>query len=294
MSSGGGGGDGGAAARQQQIERQKQQARDKVNAMFGVAPSMDGITPGSYTTTKEGKLVANPWSGYIGDSSLDLGGNVLSGLFGGKKNLQKRSTFNQAGYQAAIDEYNKEASDAAANKAARQSLYDTVRQNAFDVGKTGLDENKTTAARNTKFSLFAQGLNGGSEDINQNALLDRTYNKGLLDLGAKADATRTDMQSADEKTRLGLLQSIDSGVDQNSAITSAINQLQTNADRAASEAQGNTLGDLFAESGLLYNRSKAAQGRQAATTTYPFGYQATPAGANLGSSGRVTSDFNNS
>lgn len=279
--SSGGGGDGGAAARQQQIERQKQQARNQVNVLFGTAPSADGLTPGSYTTTKEGKLVVNPASGYIGDSRLDIGGNVLSGLFG-----------DQAGYQSAIDEYNKEVSDAAANKAARDALYDQVRQNSFEAGKTGLDENKTTAARNTKFSLFAQGLNGGSEDINQNALLDRTYNKGLLDLGAKADATRTDMRSADEKTRLGLLQSIDSGVDQSSAISSAINQLQINADKAASEAQGNTLGDLFADSGLLYSRSKAAQGRQAATVAYPFGYQATPAGANLGSNGRVTSDFN--
>lgn len=262
--SSGGGGDGGAAARQQQIERQKQLSRDQVNALFGNAPNSADL----YTTTTKrvtGRTSAtqrNPDGEDVYDTTTALD-----------------PTFNDL------------TTKATTNKAARQALYDTVRQNAFDAGKTGLDENKTNAARNTKFSLFAQGLNGGSEDINQNALLDRTYNKGLLDLGAKADATRTDMQSNDEKTRLGLLQSIDSGVDQSSAISSAINQMQTNADRAASEAQGNTLGDLFAESGLLYNKSKAAQGRQAANAAYPYVYPAS-GGASLGSSGTVTSDYN--
>jgi hypothetical protein len=55
---------------------------------------------------------------------------------------------------------------------------DTVRQNAFDAGKRGLDESRTNAERDQKFALFAQGLNGGSVDIDQGATLGRTYDKG--------------------------------------------------------------------------------------------------------------------
>ena len=123
-----------------------------------------------------------------------------------------------------------------------------------------MDEKSTSAARDLKFALFAQGLNGGSVDLDQNATLGRTYDQGVLDLGAKADAAKTDLRSSDEQTRLGLLQSIDAGKDQNSALSSAIGQLRVNSDRAAANAQGTSLGDLFADAGLLYSKSNAARG----------------------------------
>lgn len=156
-----------------------------------------------------------------------------------------------------------DSATAQANKAGRESIYSTVRDNTYAAGKRGLDETRDAAKRNNGFALFAQGLNGGSEDIDQNALLDRTYNKGVLDLGAKADSAKAGLQSADEQTRLGLLQSVDNGMDQSSAISSAINSMKNAGDKAAADAQGTTLGDLFANSGALYTRSKAAQGAAA-------------------------------
>lgn len=148
-----------------------------------------------------------------------------------------------------------------ANKAAREALYSDIRDNAFTAGKRGLDEAKDKATRNNNFALFAQGLNGGSEDIDQNALLGRTYDQGLLDLGAKADSAKTEFKTGDEQTRLNLLQSIDAGMDQSSAISSAINQQKNNLDQASATAQGTNLGDLFATSGALYTKSQAAQGK---------------------------------
>ena len=123
--------------------------------------------------------------------------------------------------------------ESAANKAARDELYSTVRQNAFDAGKRRLDESQTDAKRNLKFELFAKGLGGGSVDVDQNALLDRTYNQGVIDLGAKADTVRNNMRSSDESTRLNLLQSIDAGMDQGSALSSAIAQMRNASDEAA-------------------------------------------------------------
>jgi hypothetical protein len=153
---------------------------------------------------------------------------------------------------------------AQAAKAGRADIYSTVRKNAYDSGLRGLNETRDNAKRNNSFALFAQGLNGGSEDVDQNALLDRTYNQGVLSLGAKADATKADLQSADETTRLNLLQSINSGTDQASALSSAANQMNNASDKAAADASGTTLGDLFATSGALYTKSQAAQGKAAA------------------------------
>lgn len=180
---------------------------------------------------------------------------------------------------------------ATSNKTARDAIYQQIRDNSFTAGRRSLDERKTTAARQNKFALFAQGLNGGSEDIDQNAMLQRTYNQGLIDLGAKADAAKADIQGSDEQTRLGLLQSIDNGMDQGSALSSALGQMKVNADRASAQAQANTVGDLFGDAGLLYTQSQAAKGRAAARGNYPylFSTAARPASMGSGSGGIITS-----
>lgn len=228
---GGGGGDGGASARQAEIERQKAAAREALNRQFGIfgaAPSRS-----DFVSTRSGGI--DPETG-----------QEINETF-----------FNEGAYQAALADYN---SGTEASK-ARDALYQSVRDSAFTAGKRGLDEARDQAARQTKFELFARGLNGGSEDIDQNALLGRTYSQGLLDLGAKADAAKAQFKSDDETTRLTLLQSIDAGMDAGSASSSAMNQMRNNADRAAATAQGTSLGDLFANSGLIYTQSQAARGR---------------------------------
>ena len=148
---------------------------------------------------------------------------------------------------------------------SREPLYQSVRDNAYTAGKRGIDEQNDTAGRNLKFELFAKGLNGGSEDINQNALRERTYNNGLLDLGGKADAAKAGFKADDESTRLNLLQSIDAGMDQSSALSSSVNQLSNNAAKANAEAQGTTLGDLFSNTALISNQSQYRQGKAAGT-----------------------------
>lgn len=231
----GGGGDDGAQQRQEQIEAKKAAARNALNLQFGVLsePSRQ-----SFTKTTE---VADPNSEWNGTTT--------------------QTVYDQAAYDAAMADY--EAAKARGTE--RDTLYQTVRDNTYTAGKRGLDETRDKAARKTKFELFARGLNGGSEDINQNALLGRTYSQGLMDLGAKADLAKSQFKGDDEQTRLTLLQSVDAGMDAGSASSSAMNQMRVNADRAAATAQGTSLGDLFAGSGLIYNQSQAAKGKQDGT-----------------------------
>lgn len=177
---------------------------------------------------------------------------------------------------------------AQANKSARDELYSTVRQNAFDAGKRRLDESQGDAKRNLKFELFAKGLGGGSVDVDQNALLDRTYNQGIIDLGAKADTVRNTLKSGDESTRLNLLQSIDAGMDQGSALSSAIAQMKNASDTAAAEATGATVGDIFSNAGLLYQDSVRRKNQQAARDEWSR-MLSQPRSASSGASGTITS-----
>lgn len=273
----GGGGDGGYEKKQAEIEAKKQEARDALNLMFGVAPT-GGVAPSraDFTTTIPG---TSPFRTGSPNLQYDDGYGTAP-----------TTKFDQAGYDAALAKFNGRAADATKNKAARDALYDKARANAFTAGSRSLGEKRDAAQRNLKFALFAQGLNGGSVDVDENALLNRTNSQGILDLGAKADAVRTDLQGNDEQTRLGLLQSIDAGMDQGSALSSALNQLKINSDRASSTAQGTTLGDLFADAGLLYTKSEAARGSQAgrgyATQNL---YPTTPrAGSTRGAGGVIT------
>lgn len=231
---GGGGGDGGAQARQEATEKKKAAAREALNRQFGVFGS------------------APDKSDFYKTQSVAVGNDYGTPIY------EDRTYFDEAAYRDALGGY--EAAKAASGE--RDALYQQVRDNAYTAGKRGLDESRDTAARKTKFELFARGLNGGSEDINQNALLGRTYSQGLMDLGAKADLAKSQFKGDDESTRLGLLQSIDAGMDAGSAASSAMEQMRVNADRAAATAQGTSLGDLFAGSGLIYNQSQAAKGKQ--------------------------------
>lgn len=263
---GGGDGDGGAQERQAATEASKQAARDALNLQFGIGSDVAAPERSAFirrTTPSVGQPGGDPtyqeWGGTAEGGAYS--GSNPSGYLFGPATAAPVDEFDQSGYESAVAKQN----SAKAAGAGRNALYQTVRDNAYNSGKRGLDESRDEAARKTKFELFARGLNGGSEDVNQNAMLGRTYNQGLIDLGAKADLAKSQFRGNDEQTRLGLLQSIDAGMDQGSAASSAMEQMRVNADRASAEAQGTSLGDLFANTGLIYNKGQAAQGKAAGT-----------------------------
>lgn len=237
----GGGGDGGYGARQDKIDADKTAARASLNALFGIAPQSSSVAAPDRSAFVRPRFDLNEY------------------------NSGNSDTFDQAGYdsaQSAVRTAGGNSDTAAANKSALDALYANTRNDAYAAGKRRVDEQKQQAGRDLKFELFARGLNGGSVDIDQNATLGRAYTQGLTDLGAKADATATGLRSANEQARLGLLQSIDSGMDQGSAVSSALGQMRVNSDKAAADATGTALGDLFANTGLIYQQNRVSQGVQ--------------------------------
>lgn len=237
-----GGGDGGFGARQDEQDRKKAEARDALNVLFGIQP-----TGSSLSNVDRNAFIRNEpvWS----DNQQTPG-------------WVDNLVFDQAGYDAAVAAANAGNAEVQKNRSDLDALFSQTRANAFDAGKRRLDETKGQAGRDLRFELFARGLNGGSVDIDQNALLGRTYSQGMTDLGGKADALATQLKGDNEAARLGLLQSIDSGMDSGSAVSSALQQMRVNADKAASDAIGTNVGDLFSTAGLIYNQNRVAQGRQ--------------------------------
>lgn len=274
---GGGGDDSGYERRQAEIEAKKTEARRRLNATFGEGDPA-AIDRARFTTTIP--VTESRYTYNNGTGDAEMGGGMVDYVVPGGGT----TSFDQAGYDAAL------AENAAikGNKAARESLYGTVRTDAFNAGKRGLDESREKAARDLRFELFAKGLAGGSEDVNQNALLGRTYDQGILDLGAKADAASTSLRSSDETTRLNLLQGIDNGMDQGSVLSSAANQLANNSKAAAAEAQGTSLGDLFAQAGLLNQRSQYSQGKAAGTDWWNSLGQSSTTGSRKAATGIIS------
>lgn len=267
--SGSGGGDGGYEARAREVEAKKQQARQALNLLFGVTSSLPRPKESDFMVQPSAPTPWNPGDGTAAPApapSTDPWGtpSPTSPTSPTAPTQPTGPTLDREAYNKALAEWRTANQQGEGNRKARNQLYNTVRNNAFRSGRRLLDEDKGEAARDLKFELFARGLAGGSEDINQNAKLGRTYRQGLLDLGAKADSARAGFRADDESTRLQLLQSIDAGMDQGSALSSAANQMKVAADRSAADAMGTTVGDVFDQAGLLYTTGQARLGKQQA------------------------------
>lgn len=177
------------------------------------------------------------------------------------------------------------------NATARQASYDKVRGDVLAYEKNQLDEDKTPAERNLKFALLRSGNSGGGLDIDQNTLLDKTYDNGLLKATNDADAASLSAKSSDEQARLNILSGINAGMDQSSAIAGANAALANSSAQATAAAKGQTFGNAFDNAGLLYQigNSNAGSGDAAALYSKLFGSKSPTVGsASTGYSGTTT------
>ena len=270
---GGGGGDGGYGARQDADEARKAAARARINELFGIS------TPAPAAATS-----AQP----IGPTTL-LSRGFSPEMGDDDRFFQPEAPAPQ---QPAGSDLVGPATPSAAetNRRGLEALYGKVRDDAFTAGTRALDEQRGDRQRNLRFELFARGLRGGSADIDQNARLDRAYTEGRARLGANADGLVSNLRANDEQTRLGLLQSIDSGMDQGSALSSALAQLRNNSDRATAEAQGQAFGDLLGTGADFYAGSQRARGQQRAQQFWGQQFPRPTTGTRQGAAPLITPD----
>jgi len=193
---------------------------------------------------------------------------------GGDGGAAQREAERQARIAAGTEAINRifgVGNDAA--KAQREQLYNTVKGDTRNYFSSQLEEDKAAARRALDFQKARSGTAGSSQGIDLDTEFQKRYDRGLLDIGNRADSAYSGMKTADEQARLGLISKVASGVDQGSAVSSALSQLQSNLENSRNEAMTGRMANVFSDLINGYNNGQVIAGQNAAKQQY---------GSNLG------------
>lgn len=250
---GGGGGDGGAADRERERQERIRVGTDAINRLFG----KDGGP--IYKTVTGTRMVQAPPMG------AESGGDMAQvDEFGNPRMIEEQYTETVLD-QAATDAANAGARDA---KAAREAIYGTVKNDTRDFFTKQLDRDKAEAARAQKFALARAGTFSSSQAIDEGRKFQDALDEGLLEIANRSDTAATNLRTADEKTRLSLIDRLVSGVDQGTVVSSAMDQLNTNAENEKNAATSARMGNVFADLTALYNQNQFNAGGQSARSRF--------------------------
>lgn len=152
--------------------------------------------------------------------------------------------------------------------AQRNQIYDTVRGDTRGYFSKQLEEDRAAAARELGFMKARSGQVGSSAATDLDTEFNRRYDRGLLDVANRAESAATGLRAADEQARLGLIGRVSAGMDQGSATSSALSQLQSNLDAARSNASYGRLANVFADLIGLNNMAQTQAGAEDARRMY--------------------------
>lgn len=215
---GGGGGDGGAADRKAGEDARVAQGIQRVNDAFGIYDEGDDEGSGS-----------SLWGGLPGimGQALTAAEDRRRGIGGGGEGGMSRRD------------------RAAQTMAGREALYSTIGEDARNTGLFDLNKDRGLIERDTGFGLARTGLAGGSRDIDLNRDILDTYQQGVLRASDRALGVSNSARAADDRTRVGLINSIRSGLDEGSAQQQAYESMRNNSRQAQDEAKSNNLTGFF-------------------------------------------------
>lgn len=143
-------------------------------------------------------------------------------------------------------------------------MYATVGGDTRNFFANQLEEDRAAARRDLDFYKARHGLVGSSQGIDLNTEFQRRYDRGLLDIANRADAASSGMRTSDERTRLNLINNIVAGMDQGTAMSSALTQLQNNAENARQQAMQGRIANVFADLLGGFTTARHNAGMQAA------------------------------
>lgn len=220
------GGDGGAAAREAAEKSRVAAAIAELNRIFDGGASQTVAPVNKQDFYKTEQVITHP----PGLPSANI--------------YETKTTFDEAGYNAAV----KAAQDAASKNpqaSSRETTYNKISTDAVNKAKVDLEKDKEFVTRDLGFMLARQGLAGGSRDVDvKKDILDK-YQQGLLRASEIGTQTANNARSADEKTRVNLIGSIQAGLDSGTAAQQAYEGMRTNALKAQDEANAVNLSGFF-------------------------------------------------
>lgn len=272
---GGGGGGGGSAsqdalaqeqnlqmqrsnARQQNEDLARQRAIAQINQLYGIDSQVDGTAVDEVAYTPPQVEVAAPVAStnapssktFLGVTAKSNIGNTETNVgMSSNQNAFKKLVANKqqpaAGTPQFVSKRFSQMYDGSAQRAARASGYDSVRQNALAIALDSLSKQREDAGRNVRFNVARSGLTGGSVDVDENQNLANRYSEGVIQANANADGIVNNVRGKDEATRADLISRINAGMDANSASQAALAQIQNNQNIAKVDGQSNLLSNFF-------------------------------------------------
>ena len=276
---GGGGGDGGAQAREDARQARIAAATEEINRIFNNQVKKTGthyvndagqvISTEDYNAKKaayDAKVAAaekngnpNPFSMFNMFGEFGIGDDSYG-------SAPAITAEDPSQYQARNFEYwaNGDPSN------DRSIMYNNQKSAVYDLNKAEVDRQAQVAERTNRFGLARTGLIGGSADVDSNAELNRRTNEGLIRAGGIADQSAADLKLQDEKTRSNLISMAQSGIDTGTAAQMALNGLSVNADQAAAQRNGATIGSLFGDLSQAYLVNQQAGGNALAYANSPY------------------------
>lgn len=263
---GGGGGDGGAAARKAAEDKRVAEAITRINQAFGISAA----TPAAVNRAD-----------YIISSTPATG---FAGLNGWGTNKNQTSTiFDEAGYNAAVAAANAEA--AALNNRAedREKLYTKIGDDATNVAMRDLNKDRAVTERDLGFMLARAGLTGGSRDVDVNRDILDTYQQGVLKAANTGTQIGNNARSADDQTRVSLVNAVTGGLDAGSALQQSYEGMANNARAAQDEANANSLVGFFDVLKNTQQNAAYTQGQSQAAQAYQSPYTRRSSGSYNGS-----------
>lgn len=219
---GGGGGDGGAAARKATEDSRVARAIDSINASFGV-----------------GEDNAQQDSGRVMDN---IRGGSRGGSLFGPRIFDIIGQIGQRG-RSGIETTTK--ATRAATMAGREKLYAGFGEDTKNTAMQDLNKDRDIMQRDIGFSLARQGLSGGSRDIDLGRDIMDRYQQGVLKAADMGLSVTNNARMADDRTRIGLINSVRSGLDQGSAQQQAYESMTNNARQASDNAKNTNLAGFF-------------------------------------------------
>jgi hypothetical protein len=163
--------------------------------------------------------------------------------------------------------------NAAYSSPARQQQYETYGNNLRDYYTGQVNNQEVQNARNLKFANARSGLSGGSAAVDNNTQLQKDYTNGLLEASRQASAGKAALQQADVNSKNQMI-----GLAQQGNYTGvgpgfgALEQ-SANLDAAKGYGQVNSLGNIFGNTGQVWQNEATAAANRAA--------QKNPIGSNI-------------
>ncbi len=149
--------------------------------------------------------------------------------------------------------------------------------------RTDADRQQADASRNTRFALARTGMTGGQFDVDTNARLGETYQRGLLEADRRAQGAVANLRAADADAKQRLFSLAQSGLDATTASNQAAQALRQNLESTRVDAAERSLGDLFSRFGDIYTQSiKKKEDTRAQRDIYRTLFQPTQAPSNYG------------